>query len=114
MPRSSSRNRIGSVAKKEFLHIIRDPMTLFLTLCIPVGEMFMLGYAVNTNIRDVRTVVYDQAQSQESRSLLREFANSGDFLIVDEVFTDEDLTSAIVAGRARAGIKIRENYSRRL
>jgi hypothetical protein len=50
--------------------------------------MFMLGYAVNTNIRDVRTVVYDQAQSQESRSLLREFTNSGDFLIIEEVFTE--------------------------
>src|SRR5260221_12450229 len=97
MPRSSSRNRIGSVAKKECLHIIRDPMTLFLTVGIPVFEMFMLGYAVNTNIRDVRTVVYDQARNQESRSLLREFTNSGGFLIIYDVFTDEDLTSGIVA-----------------
>lgn len=114
MPQSSSRKRIVSVAVKEFRHIVRDPTTLVLTLFIPFGQMLMLGYAVNTNIRDVRTVVFDQARSQESRSLLREFANSGDFLIVEEVFTDEALSGAIIAGRARAGIKIHEDYSRRL
>ena len=114
MPQSSSRKRVVSVAVKEFRHIVRDPTTLVLTLFIPFGQMLMLGYAVNTNIRNVRTVVFDQARSQESRSLVREFVNSGDFLIVEEVFTDEALSGAIVAGRARAGIKIHEDFSRRL
>src|SRR5262249_49230318 len=77
-------------------------------------EMFMLGYAIDTNVRHVRTVVFDQARTQESRTLLRSFENSEDFTIVGQVFTDAELSEAIVAGRARVGIKIPEDYSRRL
>jgi ABC-2 type transport system permease protein len=106
--------RIASVARKEFLHIVRDPMTLFFTLFIPIVEMFMLGYAIDTNVRHVRTVVLDQADTQESRELLRSFENSEDFTITQRVFTDDELTRAIVAGKARVGIKIPEDLSRRI
>jgi ABC-2 type transport system permease protein len=106
--------RLASVARKEFLHIVRDPMTLFFTLFIPIVEMFMLGYAIDTNVRHVRTVVFDQAQTQESRALLRQFETSEDFDIVMRVYTDQELSRAIVAGKARVGIKIPENYSRQL
>lgn len=106
--------RLLSVARKELLHILRDPMTLFFTLFIPIVELFMLGYAINTNVRHVRTIVYDQARTQESRELLRQFENTEDFRIIGEVFTDVELSQVIVAGRARVGIKIPEDYSRRL
>src|SRR5437762_5891098 len=102
----SALQRIASVARKELLHIIRDPATLFFALFIPIVELFMLGYAVDTNIRHVRTMVFDQARTQESRELLRGFTNTEDFTIVGEVFTDEELTRAIVAGKARVGVKI--------
>jgi ABC-2 type transport system permease protein len=106
--------RTASVARKEVLHIFRDPATLFFALLIPIIELMMLGYAIDTNVRHVHTVVLDQAMTQESRMLLDRFTNSDDFLIVGEVFTDEALSQAIVAGRARVGIKIPEDYSRRL
>jgi ABC-2 type transport system permease protein len=106
--------RLSSVSRKEFLHIIRDPMTLFFTLFIPIVELFMLGYAIDTNVRHVHTVVLDQARTQESRTLLQSFVNSEDFDIVEQVYTDAELNRAIVAGRARVGIKIPEDYSRRV
>jgi ABC-2 type transport system permease protein len=114
MPMPPSLQRLASVARKEFLHIIRDPMTLFFTLFIPICEMFMLGYAIDTNVRHVRTMVLDQARTQESRSLLQEFTNSEDFTVIGQVFTDEALSQSIIAGQARVGIKIPEDYSRRL
>jgi ABC-2 type transport system permease protein len=106
--------RLASVSRKEFLHILRDPMTLFFTLFIPIVELFMLGYAIDTNVRHVHTVVYDQARTQESRDLLQQFQNSEDFLVVGEVFTDRALSEAIIAGRARVGVKIPEDFSRRI
>jgi len=74
----------------------------------------MLGYAIETKVTDILTVVLDQARTQESGALLREFENSGDFKIIAMVQTDEELQEAIVAGRARVGLKIPEDYSRRL
>jgi ABC-2 type transport system permease protein len=114
MTTAASFQRTASVSRKELLHIIRDPMTLFFSLFIPIIEMFMLGYAIDTNVRHVRTVVMDMARTQESRVLLRSFVNSEDFTIIREVFTDQELSEAIVAGEARVGIKIPEDYSRRL
>src|SRR5713226_2049183 len=101
-----SLQRTGSVARKELLHIIRDPMTLFFSLFVPIVEMFMLGYAIDTNVRHVRTPVFDQERTQESRVLLQSFQISEDFTIVREVFTDQELSQTIIAGQARVGIKI--------
>lgn len=114
MPKSLSLQRTFTIAHKEVLHIIRDPMTLFLALFIPIVELLILGFAIDTNIRNIRTVILDEAKSQESRMLLDRFENTQTFHIVGEVLTDEELNRALVSGRARVGIKIPEHYSRRL
>jgi ABC-2 type transport system permease protein len=106
--------RTASVARKELLHILRDRQTLLMTLFFPVVELIMLGYAIEMKVTNIRTVVLDQARTQESRALLRQFENSEDFLIVGVVHSDVELSEALVAGRARVAIKIPEHYSRRL
>ena len=106
--------RLHSMARKEVLHILRDRTTLFFALFIPVVQLTILGFAIDTNVRHVRTMVYDQARTQESRVLLQRFENSEDFRIVGEVFSDVALTEALISGRARVGIKIPADYSRRI
>src|SRR4029450_9582826 len=95
--------RTFSVARKELLHILRDPQTLFFTIFVPVLELFMLGYAIDTNVRNVRTVIVDYAGTQESRQLVEKFEKSQDFRVVAQVFRDEDDHQNIVAGKARGG-----------
>ncbi|VTS03382.1 abc-2 type transporter : ABC transporter, ATP-binding subunit, PltJ-like OS=Sulfurospirillum multivorans DSM 12446 GN=SMUL_1322 PE=4 SV=1: ABC2_membrane_3 [Gemmata massiliana] len=114
MSLTTSLRRTASVARKEFLHMFRDRGTLFFALAIPVLELIMLGYAVDTNVRHIRTVIFDAAQTQESRELLRAFENSDDFDVVEMVYRDDDLTQRIVAGKAHVAVKIPENYSRQL
>jgi ABC-2 type transport system permease protein len=108
-----SLQRVLSMSRKEFLHIIRDPQTLFFALFMPLTEMVLLGYAIDTNVRHIRTVIMNLDQTQESRRLLQRFENSEDFLIVGYVYSDKALNEAIVSGKARVGIKIPEDYSRR-
>jgi ABC-2 type transport system permease protein len=106
--------RTFSIARKELLHILRDPQTLFFTVFIPVMELFMLGYAINTNVRNVRTVVVDYSGTQASRQLIEKFEKSHDFKVVATAQSDQDASQMIVAGRARVGIVIPENFTRRL
>src|SRR5205085_446647 len=103
---SFSLQRTISVARKETLHIVRDPATLFFAFFIPVLELFMLGYAIDTNVRFVRTVICDMAGTQESERLVRAFENSKDFRIVGRVYSDVEMRRMIVAGKAKVGIKI--------
>lgn len=106
--------RTYAVARKEFLHIIRDPATLFFALFIPVLELFMLGYAIDTNVRFVPTVVFNQCQTEESKRMVRMFENSKDFRIIKHVTSDADLNWMIVSGKAQVGIKIPEDFSRQI
>src|SRR5688500_10834625 len=106
--------RTFSIARKEMLHIVRDPQTLFFTLFVPVMELFMLGYAIDTNVRNVRTVVVDHAGTHDSRRLLVRLENSGDVEVAHKVFDDDEASQMIVAGKARVGIVIPEDYSRKL
>lgn len=102
------------VLRKEAIHIRRDPMALFFTVLIPMLQLLMIGFAINTNVRDIPTVVYDSAQTQESRRLLERFVNSDDFKIVKYVMSDDEMNREIISGRARAGVKVPPDYSRRL
>jgi ABC-2 type transport system permease protein len=111
---SLSIRRTHAVARKELLHLQRDPATLFFALFIPVLELFMLGYAIDMNVRHIRTIILDQANTQESRALLRAFETSDDFDVIEIARRESELTAAIVDGRARVGIMIPEDYSRKL
>ncbi len=102
------------ILRKEAIHIRRDPTALFFTVLMPVLQLMMLGFAINTNVRNVPTVVYDAAQTQESRRLLDRFVNSDDFKIVEYVTSDEAMNRAVISNRAQVGIKIPPDYSRRL
>jgi ABC-2 type transport system permease protein len=110
----ASLQRTFSVARKEIIHILRDRQTLLMVLFFPFVEMTMLGYGIDTSVRFIPTVVLDQAHTQESRALLKAFENSDDFKIVAVVHSEAELSQAIVEGRARVGVKIPEDYSRRL
>jgi drug efflux transport system permease protein len=111
---ASSLQRTYSVARKEVIHLLRDRQTLLMTLFFPVLELVMLGYAIDTNVRRIPTAVLDQSQTQDSRALIERFRQTDDFLIVAHVRSEKELTDLIVRGRARVGVKVPENYARRL
>src|ERR1700730_229633 len=104
----------GAVFYKEVLHVRRDSATLFFSLFIPLIQMFVLGFGIDTNVRQIHTVVFNGDGRRESRELIDRLKNSDTFNIIDYVSNDRDLNDAIIAGRARVGIKIPVDYSDRL
>src|SRR5438105_3670581 len=104
----------GAVFYKEALHVRRDAGTLFFSLTMPLLQMFLLGFAIDTNIRQINTVVYNADGRRESRELLDRFRNSDTFHVIQYVQNDRDLNDMIISGRARVGIKIPVDYSDRL
>jgi len=104
----------SAVFYKETLHVRRDFATLFFSLIIPILQMFLLGYGIDTNVRQVNTVVYNADGRRESRELLDRLRNSDTFHLVRFVNNDNDLNDAIVSGKCRVGIKIPVDYSDKL
>ena len=104
----------NAVFYKEALHVRRDFGTLFFSLIIPLLQMFLLGFAIDTNIRQISTAVYNADGRRESRELLDRLRNSDTFHVTRFVQNDRDLTDAIVSGKCRVGIKIPVDYSDKL
>jgi ABC-2 type transport system permease protein len=104
----------GAVFYKETLHVRRDPGTLFFSLIIPLLQMFLLGFGIDTNVRQVHTAVFNEDGRRESRELIERMKNSDTFNIIRYVQSDRELNDEIISGRARVGIKIPVDYSDRL
>ncbi|MFQ5885990.1 MAG: ABC transporter permease [Anaerolineae bacterium] len=75
-------SRIIPVLRKEAREILRDPYTLGIALFLPLVMLFLFGYAMNMDVRNITTAVYDQDLSQESRDYVAAFVNSGYFKLV--------------------------------
>lgn len=89
----------------------RDPRTIMVIFIMPILQLVLLGYATNTDVRNVPTVVFDQDNSRASRELLDAYKVTGYFSL-DFVATSEDqVTTLIEGGRARVGIIIPPSYS---
>lgn len=104
--------RLNALMRKEFTHMQRDPRTLMFILLMPIMQLFLLGYAANTDIDNVSTVVVDQDRSASSRALLDAYRASGYFLIEYAVQNEDEIIQLIDRGRAKVGIIIPPNYSR--
>jgi ABC-2 type transport system permease protein len=100
------------VLKKEAVQMIRDRGTLGFALLIPAFQLVLFGL-IDTNVKHVRTVVFDQSRTQASRELLTDFVNTSYFDIVEQAPSRAALREAIVAGRASVGVEIPPDYARR-
>jgi ABC-2 type transport system permease protein len=103
-----------AVFYKETLHVRRDFGTLFFSLIIPLLQMLLLGFGIDTNIRQINTVVFNADGRQESRELLDRLKNSDTFHLIRYVNSDQEMNNMIIAGKAHVGIKIPVDYSDKL
>ena len=99
---------------KEFIQMRRDRLTLGMMLGIPAIQLAMFGYAIQTEVRHLPTVVLDESRSSESLALVDELRNTGNFDIVGYVADRGALDREIRAGRAMAGVVIPPDFSRDL
>jgi ABC-2 type transport system permease protein len=102
--------RLRAIMKKEFTHMRRDPRTLMAVLFMPILQLLLLGYASNTDVRNVPTVVFDQDNSRASRELLDAYRATGYFSLDYVAYSDADVNNLIEGGKARVGITIPPTY----
>jgi ABC transporter DrrB family efflux protein len=107
-------NGFWAILLKEFVHVRRERLTLFFVLVVPVLQLTIFGYAIETTIEDITTVVYDLDGREDSRELVAAFVNTRRFKIVEHVHNQADFDHVMAAGRAKVGVKIPPDYSERL
>lgn len=103
--------RILAYMRKEWIEILRDPITLGVALFMPLVLLFMFGYAITLDVDDIRLAVLDHDKSAESRALVDRFVQSGYFRLEEIVHTDAALEDALQRDRARAALIIPPRFA---
>jgi ABC-2 type transport system permease protein len=99
------------IAWKELLQLRRDRMTLAMMVMLPILQLLLFGYAINTDVRHIPTVVYDQDRSAASRDLWRSMEATGFYDVVGHVEGYGEISAVLRRGEARVALVIPPDYS---
>ena len=99
-------SRLLSIAWKELLQLRRDRMTLGMMLALPVVQLLLFGYAINTDVRHLTTVVWDQDGSAASRDLARSLEQTTSYDLLGEVKGYEEIERSFRTGSARVALVV--------
>jgi ABC-2 type transport system permease protein len=108
-----SLRRIAAIAFKEFKQLSRDRMTFGMIVMIPVIQLMLFGYAINTNVRDIPAAVVDFSNSQHSRSITQAMQASQVIKFVDAYHDVESAEKALTRGDVRAVLLIPHDLAQR-
>ena len=106
--------RVWAVARKEFIHVIRDPRSLGMGIAIPMLLLLLFGYALTLDVDNVPLVVWDQSESPASRQLVSGFLGSRYFLLRSYVHNYPEVEQAVDSRRALMALIIPRDFSGRI
>ena len=105
---------LKAILFKEFITVLRDPVTLFFMLFPPLVEMIAFGYALDNDVKHMATIVLNEDRTVESRQLIDAFENTQTFRVIGEVHSIDELSAEIRRGHAYVGIHIPPDFARDL
>ncbi|MDO9221720.1 MAG: ABC transporter permease, partial [Thiobacillus sp.] len=107
-------NRLWAIVLKEFIQMRRDRITFAMMVGIPVMQLVLFGFAINTDPKRLPTVIFDADQSVYSRSFVASLENSGYFDVLTPAVTVQAAREAMAIGEVQFIVSIPPDFSRQL
>ena len=104
--------RLITIIRKEFYHILRDKLTLGLILLLPALLLILLGFGVSTESKDITMVVADLSKTDASRRYLEYYTASDDFEILYDALGEDEIIDLIDRNKVKVGLLIPEDFGR--
>lgn len=106
--------RVWAIARKEFLHVLRDPRSLGFAILMPLMMVLLYGYAINMDLRNLRVGILDYDHSRESADFVSRMT-SGEFIIAEKYLSSRDeIEEGFRRAEFYAALIFPEGYGRRL
>jgi ABC-2 type transport system permease protein len=106
--------RVGAMLRKELLQLRRDRITLATMISIPLLQLTLFGYAINTTPRNLPTAVLLQESSDVGRSILAAIQNTKYFKVTRQLRDEAELDEALKSGQVLFAVEIPANFERAL
>jgi len=103
--------RLWALLIKEFIQMKRDRLTFGMMVGIPIIQLMVFGFAINTDVKHLPTIVFDQSLQQEGRDLLSAFEASGYFNIKYVAGSYQEVADHIEQGKTKVGIIIPPDFT---
>jgi ABC-2 type transport system permease protein len=106
--------RLLALTWKELVQLKRDRLTLRFIIIVPLMQTLVFGYAINYDVKHMRTIVLDESRSYESRELVAKLTASQYFAVVGHVDSLEQLRREMDAGRSAVALVIDRDFGKDL
>lgn len=106
--------RLFAVMKKELLQLRRDRLTFAMIIGIPLMQMLLFGYAINTDVRNLSAAVANQANTQLSREFIADLSHTQVFHITHVVERPEEIEALLRSGAVSMGVFVPPDFDRRV
>jgi ABC-2 type transport system permease protein len=103
--------RAWAIARKEFLHVLRDPRSLAMAIAMPMFLLLLYGYALTLDVDNVPMIVWDQSQTSASRDFISRFGGSRYFAIEDYGWNYQEVEHAIDSGNALVALVVPRDFA---
>ena len=114
MNRTFSFARFWAVLTKEFVQMRRDRLTFAMMVGVPIMQLILFGFAINSDPKSLPTAVLAADNSVYARTLVRAIENSGYFRVVRNLSSEAEADRALAMGTVQFVVTIPENFSRKL
>jgi ABC-2 type transport system permease protein len=105
--------RIFAIMKKELLQLHRDRLTFAMIIGIPVMQMLLFGFAINTDVRNLSAAVADQSDTHLSRAFIADLGRTQVLNLRYVVDTAEEIEAMLRAGKISVGVYVPPDFDRR-
>jgi ABC-2 type transport system permease protein len=105
---------LWGLLRKETYHILRDRRTLAVLILLPIVQVLLFGFAIRTDVRDVRLVIVDPAPDPTTLALRGRFEASGAFRVVAVLPSERGLAALFQRDTAQVAIEFEPGFGRRL
>jgi len=103
--------RLAVLIRKEVTQLLRDRRALAFMLGLPLLQLFLYAYAVNTTVYHIPMAVVDQSQDAKSRAFIQALVNSQYFDYTLQMQNENEVITAIDDGRVKAGLVILPRFA---
>src|SRR5579862_8149036 len=102
--------RCYAMMVKEFIQLRRDRISFAMIVMIPVMQLLLFGYAINTTPHNLPTAVLLQEDSDLGRSILKALQNTAYFRFTQEVHSVQELDDLLLSGKVLFGVEIPRGF----
>lgn len=109
--RRFSGRTIRAIMRREFIDVLRDRRSLFLTFLYPICMLIMYGYGIRYDVDNVPLTILDYDETPESRDLSEQMIRSGYFHLVRWATTDRDVDRDLMTDASKAAVIIPRGFA---